>query len=71
MKLTVRRRLVVPAAAVAVAVAGGGAALVARHGASASTQFRTAVATLGTVTQTISLSGNLAPVGETDLDFGS
>ncbi|HEY0409214.1 MAG TPA: HlyD family efflux transporter periplasmic adaptor subunit [Candidatus Dormibacteraeota bacterium] len=70
MKLTVRRRLVVPAA-VAVAVAGGGAALVARHGASGSTQYRTAVATLGTVTQTISLSGNLAPVGETDLDFNS
>jgi multidrug efflux pump subunit AcrA (membrane-fusion protein) len=70
MKLTVRRRLVVPTA-VAVAVAGGGAALVARHGASASTQYRTAVATLGTVTQTIPLSGNLAPVGETDLDFGS
>jgi multidrug efflux pump subunit AcrA (membrane-fusion protein) len=70
MKLTVRRRLVVPTA-VAVAVAGGGAALVARHGASSSTQYRTAVATLGTVTQTISLSGNLAPVGETDLDFGS
>ncbi|MDB5113481.1 MAG: hypothetical protein JWL78_551 [Chloroflexi bacterium] len=70
MKLTVRRRLVVPTA-VAVAVAGGGAALVARHGASSSTQYRTAVATLGTVTQTISLSGNLVPVGETDLDFGS
>ncbi|HEY2705879.1 MAG TPA: biotin/lipoyl-binding protein [Candidatus Dormibacteraeota bacterium] len=70
MKLTVRRRLVVPAA-VAVAVAGGGAALVAQHGASGSTQYRTAVATLGTVTQTISLSGSLAPVGETDLDFGS
>jgi len=70
MKLTVRRRLVVPTA-VAVAVAGGGAALVARHGASSSTQYRTALATLGTVTQTISLSGNLAPVGETDLDFGS
>ncbi len=70
MKLTVRRRLVVPAA-VAVAVAGGGVALVASHGASGSTQYRTAVATLGTVTQTIALSGNLAPVGETDLDFGS
>ncbi|HEV7466950.1 MAG TPA: biotin/lipoyl-binding protein [Candidatus Dormibacteraeota bacterium] len=70
MKLTVRRRLVVPTV-VAVAVAGGGAALVARHGASGSTQYRTAVATLGTVTQTISLSGNLAAVGETDLDFGS
>lgn len=70
MKLTARRRLVIPTV-VAVAVAGAGAALLARHGSAGSEQYRTAVASLGSVTQTIALSGNLAPVGETDLDFGS
>src|SRR4029077_16764672 len=35
----------------------------------ASVSYRTGVATLGTVTQTVSLSGNLAADGETDLDF--
>src|SRR5258708_6652875 len=70
MKLTVRRRLVVPTVA-AVALAGGGSALLVRHGASGSTDYRTASVTLGTVTQTLALSGNLTPVGESDLDFGS
>jgi multidrug efflux pump subunit AcrA (membrane-fusion protein) len=70
MKLTVRRRLVVPTVA-AVALAGGGSALLVRHGASGSTDYRTAKVTLGTVTQTLALSGNLTPVGESDLDFGS
>ena len=39
------------------------------RGAAATVSYRTGVATLGTVTQTVSLSGNLAPDGETDLDF--
>jgi multidrug efflux pump subunit AcrA (membrane-fusion protein) len=34
-----------------------------------SVQYRSSVATLGTITQTVSLSGNLTPDGETDLDF--
>ena len=70
MKLPVRRRMVIPTVA-AVAVVGGGSALVIRHGASGSSQYRTAVASVGTVTQSILLSGNLSPVGESDLDFGS
>ncbi len=70
MKLPVRRRLVVSTVA-AVAVVGGGLALLVRHGGSGSTQYRTATATVGTVTQTLALSGNLSPVGESDLDFGS
>ena len=41
------------------------------RGSGSSTTYRTVAASLGTVTQTISLSGNLTPVGETDLDFGS
>ena len=39
------------------------------HSADPGLQYRTAAATLGTVTQTVSLSGNLTPVGETDLNF--
>ena len=39
------------------------------RGDAASVSYRTGVATLGTVTQTVSLSGNLAADGETDLDF--
>lgn len=70
MKLPVRRRLVVPTIA-AVAVVGGGLTLLVRHGGSGSTEYRTATATVGTVTQTLALSGNLSPVGASDLDFGS
>src|SRR6202030_2253012 len=39
------------------------------RGAAGNVSYRTAAATLGTVTQTVSLTGNLAPDGETDLDF--
>src|SRR5207253_252047 len=35
----------------------------------ASVQYRTAAAAVGTVIQTVSLSGNLSPVGPTSLDF--
>jgi RND family efflux transporter MFP subunit len=65
------RRLLLPATLGAAAVAAGGTAVYAHSGGSGSTQYRTAVATLGSVTQTIALSGTLAPVGEVDLDFTS
>ncbi len=55
--------------ALIVVLAGAGAFILARRG-SADVQYRTVAATLGTVTQTVSLSGNLAPIAETDLDFG-
>jgi multidrug efflux pump subunit AcrA (membrane-fusion protein) len=41
------------------------------HQASAAPQYRMATATLGTVTQTIPISGNLTPVNQADLDFGA
>jgi multidrug efflux pump subunit AcrA (membrane-fusion protein) len=68
----VRRRLLrkpfLIATAVVVVVAATGAFFLTR-GAASSVSYRTAAATLGTVTQTVSLTGNLAPDGETDLDF--
>ena len=56
-------------AAVVVVVAAGVGTFFLTRGDAATVQYRTATATLGTVTQTVSLSGNLAPDGETDLDF--
>ncbi len=53
---------------VVVVLAGVGTFFLTR-GDAASVSYRTSTATLGTVTQTVSLSGNLAPDGETDLDF--
>lgn len=70
LKGVTRRRGIAAGAAVAV-VAAGGAVVWARQGSSASTQYRTAAAALGTVTQSLSLTGNLAPLGESDLNFGS
>jgi multidrug efflux pump subunit AcrA (membrane-fusion protein) len=69
LKIT-RRRSVAAGAAVAVVVAGGGVVWM-RHGSSAATTYRTAAATLGTVTQSLSMTGNLQPLGESDLNFGS
>ncbi len=62
------RRPFVIALVVVVIAAGTGAYMLTR-GDAAIVSYRTGVATLGTVTQTVSLSGNLAPDGETDLDF--
>ncbi len=62
-----RRRWLIGAVIVAV-VAGAGAFVWVKHG-DAKVQYRTAVASLGTVTQTLSLSGNLTPLGKTDLNF--
>jgi multidrug efflux pump subunit AcrA (membrane-fusion protein) len=54
---------------VVVLIAAGAGAFLLTRGDPASVSYRTGVATLGTVTQTVSLSGNLAPDGESDLDF--
>jgi multidrug efflux pump subunit AcrA (membrane-fusion protein) len=54
---------------VVVIIAAGTGAYMLTRGDAASISYRTGVATLGTVTQTVSLSGNLAPDGETDVDF--
>ncbi|HEV3122970.1 MAG TPA: biotin/lipoyl-binding protein [Candidatus Dormibacteraeota bacterium] len=63
-----QRRFVVPTL-IAAALGGTGILMYARASSGSSTQYRTSAATLGTVTQTLSLAGNLAPLGETDLDF--
>jgi multidrug efflux pump subunit AcrA (membrane-fusion protein) len=56
-------------AAVAVlALAAGGVYLYSSR-ATAALQYRTAAATMGTVTQTLPLSGNLTAASQTDLDF--
>src|ERR1700687_5558667 len=58
------------AAVVAVVVLLTAAGLwVFTHQVSAAPTYRMASASLGTVTQTIPMSGNLAPVNQTDLDF--
>jgi macrolide-specific efflux system membrane fusion protein len=54
---------------VVVIIAAGVGTFFLTRGDAASVSYRTGVATLGTVTQTVSLSGNLAADGETDLDF--
>lgn len=68
MRRFLSRKFLIAYGVIAVLI-GTGAFVMARRG-SANVQYRTAPATLGTVTQTLSLSGNLAPVGETNLDFG-
>jgi multidrug efflux pump subunit AcrA (membrane-fusion protein) len=70
LKRLLRRRIVVAVAAVAL-LGGAGAWVFATRLSGASPVYRTTTATLATVTQTISLAGNLTPVGETDLDFGA
>jgi multidrug efflux pump subunit AcrA (membrane-fusion protein) len=62
------RRRVFIASGLAMVLAGVGIFLWVRHDP-ASVQYRTAAAALGTVTQTVSLSGNLAAVAPTNLDF--
>lgn len=70
LKRLTRRRTFAAGIAVAVVAAGGGVVWM-RHGSAAATQYRTAAATLGTVTQSLALTGNLAPLGESDLNLGS
>ena len=50
-------------------LAGAGTWFFATRGA-AGVRYRTTTATLGTVEQTVGLSGNLTPQDESDLDFG-
>jgi multidrug efflux pump subunit AcrA (membrane-fusion protein) len=68
MTRLLRRRYVIPTALVVALAATGGMVYARRD--TGTTQYRTAAATLGTVTQTIALSGNLTPTSTTALDFG-
>jgi multidrug efflux pump subunit AcrA (membrane-fusion protein) len=62
-----RPRFIVFAVVMVAIVAAGGYAYANRNGTPV--QYRTSAAVLGTVTQTIPISGNLTPVNQTDLDF--
>jgi HlyD family secretion protein len=61
-----RRRVLV--ALVLVAAVLGGSVVYAQAG-KITTTYRTALVTYGTITQTIGVAGNLAPVSEADLNF--
>src|ERR1700730_4435525 len=64
-----RMRVLVPVVIV-VLVAAAGSYFYANAN-KATIQYRTAAAVLGTVTQTLPISGNLAAVNQTDLDFAA
>lgn len=55
--------------AVVVLVVAGAVGLMFARGKAASPQYRTAAATLGTIRQTLSLTGNLTPVAQSNVNF--
>lgn len=63
-----RRKVLVALVLVAAAL---GSTVVYTQASKATTTYRTAVVTYGTITQTIGMAGNLAPVSEADLNFVS
>jgi macrolide-specific efflux system membrane fusion protein len=66
--LGTRRRMIAVITALVVAVAAVGGFMYTR-GSTAAPQYRTAAAALGTIRQTLSLTGNLAPVAQSNLNF--
>ncbi len=62
-----RHRVLTAGGLALVIVAGGGYMFV--HAGSATTQYRTATATLGTIQQTLSLTGNLSPISQSNVNF--
>ena len=63
-----RRKVLVALVLVAAAL---GSTIVYTQASKATTTYRTAVVTYGTITQTIGMAGNLTPVAEADLNFVS
>ncbi len=70
LKRFLRRRILL-ALAVVVVLGGAGGFIYTRVASGATVTYRTAAAQLGTVIQSVSLSGNLTPTQESNLDFGS
>src|SRR5487761_1726775 len=70
MRRLLRRRLLLAVGVIVVLGAAGGF-VYTRVSGDAAVSYRTQAVVLGTVTQTISLSGNLTPTDQSDLDFGS
>jgi multidrug efflux pump subunit AcrA (membrane-fusion protein) len=62
-----KARFAVIAVVIVAIVAAGGYFILNRNGATV--QYRTAAAVVGTVTQSMPISGNLSPLNQTDLDF--
>src|ERR1700694_5001081 len=69
MRRLTRLRVAIPVLVV-LAMAASAVYVYAGRGGAA-TQYRTGTAVLGTVTQTLPLSGNLTAVNQTDLDFSA
>src|SRR3982074_2045743 len=63
-----RRKVLVALGLVAAAL---GSTIVYTQAAKTTTSYRTALVTYGTITQTIGMAGNLAPVSEAGLKFAS
>ena len=63
-----RRKVLIALVMVAAAL---GSTIVYTQAAKTTTTYRTALVTYGTITQTIGMAGNLAPVSEADLNFSS
>jgi HlyD family secretion protein len=66
--LKTRRRKVLVLSGVVLCVAAAGGLMYVR-GSTAAPQYRTAAASLGTIRQTLSLTGNLTPVAQSNLNF--
>ena len=67
MSRFLKPRFAVIAGVIVAIVVGGAYFLLNRNGAPV--QYRTVAAVVGTVTQTMPISGNLTPLSQTDLDF--
>jgi multidrug efflux pump subunit AcrA (membrane-fusion protein) len=67
MRGLLRKRVIVPVVVVLALAATAGMVYASQQPAKVT--YRTAAATMGTVTQVLPISGNLAAVGQTDLDF--
>lgn len=68
MRGVFRKRVIVPVVVVVGLAATAGIVYASQQPARVT--YRTAAATMGTVTQVLPISGNLTAVGQTDLDFG-
>jgi len=73
MKARLLSNLTLRKALVALVVVGGalGASVVYAQAAKVTTTYRTAQVTYGTISQTIGMAGNLAPVSQANLNFAS
>jgi macrolide-specific efflux system membrane fusion protein len=65
---TLLRHRVLTIGGVALVVAAGGGYMYV-HAGSTATQYRTAAVTLGTIQQTLSLTGNLSPISQSNVNF--